>query len=73
MSTDEQISQSIEANVAETQVLSRKTAAKLLNVHPSFIDTLCSRGELEKIELGTHCKRITLTSINDFLSRAPKS
>lgn len=70
---DEEYFNQIAANVQNTQAVSRKTAAKLLDVHPSFIDTLCTRGELKKIELGTHCKRITFQSINDFLSRAAKS
>ena len=70
MNTDEEIKNKIAANVDETQVVKRTTAAKLLDCHPSFIDTLCRRKELEVRYLGTHAKRITLTSINSYLSRA---
>jgi len=73
MNTDENIAEQIAANTDATQVVSRKTAAKLLDCHTSFIDTLCNRGELETISLGTHCKRITLASINRLLSRAAKT
>jgi hypothetical protein len=70
MNIDETIKINIAANVRETQVVKRTTAAKILDCHPSFIDTLCNRKELEAVHLGTHAKRITLKSINAYISRA---
>lgn len=70
MTTDEKIKTQLAASTEATQVVSRKTAAKLLDCHTSFVDRLCSRGELDTITLGPHCKRITLTSLNRLISRA---
>tara|TARA_R110002020_G_scaffold223361_4_gene432432 strand:+ start:457 stop:678 length:222 start_codon:yes stop_codon:yes gene_type:complete len=70
MKTDEDYFNAIAASVESTQAVSRKTAARLLDCHPSFIDTLSARGEITKLTLGPHCKRITLKSINGFLARA---
>ena len=67
---DKEYFEAIEANVQNTQAVTRKTAGRLLDCHPSFIDTLCVRKELTKLDLGPHCKRITLKSINEFLARA---
>ena len=68
--TDEKYFNQIAANIQSTQVVKTKTAAKLLECHPSHVDTLCKRGELKKLDLGSHAKRITLQSIEEFLARA---
>ena len=70
MKTDEEIKINLAANVTDAQVVKRTTAAKLLDCHPSFIDTLCGREELDAVYLGTHAKRITLKSITAYISRA---
>ena len=72
MNTDENIAEQLAANIDATQVVKRKTAAAILDCHISHVDTLINNGELETVSLGTHCKRITLASINELLSRAPK-
>tara|TARA_R100001163_G_scaffold15072_1_gene13621 strand:- start:4379 stop:4609 length:231 start_codon:yes stop_codon:yes gene_type:complete len=69
MNTDEITIRNLASNVEATQVVRRATAAKMLDCHPSFIDKLCHRKELEAVYLGSHAKRITLTSIKQFLSR----
>ena len=69
MTTDEETQFNLAANIDAAQVVKRQTAAKLLDCHPSFIDSLCNRKELEAVHLGTHAKRITLRSINEYLSR----
>ena len=70
MKTDEKIEINLAANVRDAQVVKRTTAAKLLDCHPSFIDTLCGRDELDTVYFGTHAKRITLKSITAYISRA---
>jgi len=68
--TDANIINHLAAKVEATQVVKRTTAAKILDCHPSFISSLCADGKLQTIKLGPHCSRITLKSINDFLSSA---
>ena len=70
MNTDEEIKINLAANVTDVQVVKRTTAAKILDCHPSFIDTLCGRKELEAVYFGSHAKRIKLTSIVSYISRA---
>ena len=65
---DEKLTEKLRANCAALQLVSRKTAAGLLDVHPNFVDELCKRGDIKAVHLGARCKRITLTSINQFLS-----
>jgi len=70
---DDDFSTHLDTQTIELQMVSPKSAAKLLDCHRSFIDTLIKRGDLQAVKLGPHCKRINLKSLNEFLSRVQKT
>ena len=65
---DEKLTQKLRGNLASLQLISRKTAAELMDVHPNHIDALIARGDLTAVHLGSRCKRIPMESIRKFLS-----
>lgn len=57
----------MKAREHEPILASRKTVAALLDVHPSFVDRLVTRGDLDAVYLGRKCKRIRMESVRRFI------
>ena len=56
------------------QLISRKTAAKLIDCNPTFIDKLIQSGKLTSVRLGERKGvRIPLQSFKEFLSSCHNS
>ena len=70
MTHDLQLEQALAGKAANLKCYSRKSAAKLLDCHISYIDKLIAAGKLESWKLGPKITRIPVTSIEQFLSRA---
>jgi excisionase family DNA binding protein len=68
---DEGFETALAKEAANLKCLTRKSAAKLLDCHISYIDRLIATGRLKSRKFGRGCIRIPLTEIKHFLSNAP--
>ena len=68
MTHDKQLEEALAGESATLRHISRKSAAKLLDCHISYIDKLIAAGKLQSRKLGPKITRIPITSIKQFLS-----